>query len=100
MNHRTDATEATARAGAGGLARLRALGPYVTAGAALGLLALAMQLRSPLLLKVRAPGSVAAVAAALLLGEPPTLRLAVAGAAVLAGIAIATRTKARPPRPS
>lgn len=42
----------------------------------------------------------AAVAATLLLGETPTLRLAVAGAAVLAGIALATRRQAPPPRPS
>lgn len=42
----------------------------------------------------------AALGATLLLGEAPTLRLAVAGAAVLTGIAIATRREAPSPRPS
>ncbi|MFO0574701.1 MAG: glycoside hydrolase family 3 N-terminal domain-containing protein [Polyangia bacterium] len=64
----TERTQTPERAGPPGRgARLRALGPHATAVVAVVGLALAMQLRSPLLLKVRALGTVAAVALALLL---------------------------------
>lgn len=65
MTERTQTPERAATPGLG--TRLRALGPHVTAAAAVVALALAMQLRSPLLLKVRAIGTVGAVALALLL---------------------------------